>query len=236
MSPADTEQAPPPRGGRCVRARELAERREGGEELPDYESRLLSSHLTGCSACSTFVEQLTAGDGVQAGIEAPSRGKVADVEEERRDAADDTYSADDELEQEEEFEHEREQERASGEHKEPSNVDAMGQDKRREVVGKTYGATKQRQLAYYGIFVVFVVVLYIGASFAVSQLDKAPSNPSGDHAPRSVASPPTTRAASPASSRPRPAYWQLSQAAPVPPGSPRASRSARPRDHRARSR
>jgi hypothetical protein len=58
----------------------------------------------------------------------------------------------------------------------------MGQDKRREVIGHSYGPSKQRQLAYYGIFVALVVVGYIGFRIAVSELDKAPAN-NPDQAP-----------------------------------------------------
>lgn len=72
-----------------------------------------------------------------------------------------------------------------------STVDAMGQDKRRSVKGKRYTASTARQLAYYGIFLAFVVVLYIGAKIAIDELDKAPdSNP--DQAPWSKASSPQT--------------------------------------------
>jgi hypothetical protein len=70
-----------------------------------------------------------------------------------------------------------------------TDVDAMGQDKRRQVVGHSYGPSKQRQLAYYGIFLAFVVAAYIGFQFAVDQLDKAPShNP--DQAPWSQSNSP----------------------------------------------
>jgi hypothetical protein len=58
----------------------------------------------------------------------------------------------------------------------------MGQDKRRQVVGHSYGPSKQRQLAYYGIFLAFVVAAYFAFQFAVDQLDKAPSE-SPDKAP-----------------------------------------------------
>jgi hypothetical protein len=57
----------------------------------------------------------------------------------------------------------------------PSHVDAMGKDKRRQVVGQTYGPTRARQLTYYGIFVAIVLGLFFGAKFAVDELDKAPS-------------------------------------------------------------
>jgi hypothetical protein len=54
----------------------------------------------------------------------------------------------------------------------------MGQDKRRQIVGQSYGPSKARQLAYYGIFVLFLVLLYIGGKVAIDQLDKAPSHDS----------------------------------------------------------
>jgi hypothetical protein len=69
--------------------------------------------------------------------------------------------------------------------------DAMGQDKRREVVGHSYGPSKARQLAYYGIFVAFVILAYIGAKIAVDELDKAPAN-NPDKAPWSKPSSPQT--------------------------------------------
>ena len=57
-----------------------------------------------------------------------------------------------------------------------SRVDALGHEKRRQVVGKTYGPTRRRQLAYYGAFLAFLVVVYIVASIAISQLDKPPAH------------------------------------------------------------
>jgi hypothetical protein len=53
--------------------------------------------------------------------------------------------------------------------------DAMGQDKRRQVVGHSYGPSKARQLLYYGVFIVFVILAYIGARIAIDELDKAPA-------------------------------------------------------------
>ena len=58
----------------------------------------------------------------------------------------------------------------------PSDTDAMGQDKRRQVIGQRYGASRARQFLYYGIFVAFLVVIYIGAQTAVSHFDKAPKH------------------------------------------------------------
>lgn len=56
-----------------------------------------------------------------------------------------------------------------------SNVDAMGQDKHRTVIGQRYGASRSRQLAYYGVFLAIVVVAYIGLKAGANQLDKAPA-------------------------------------------------------------
>jgi len=55
------------------------------------------------------------------------------------------------------------------------NVDAMGNDKRRQVVGNSYGPSFARQATLYGIFVVIVIALFIGGRIAISHLDKAPA-------------------------------------------------------------
>jgi Putative zinc-finger len=57
-----------------------------------------------------------------------------------------------------------------------SDVDAMGQDKKRSVVGQGYGPSKGRQFLYYGLFILAIVAIYIGGKIAVSELDKAPKN------------------------------------------------------------
>jgi hypothetical protein len=57
-----------------------------------------------------------------------------------------------------------------------STVDAMGQDKHRQVVGQRFGASRARQLAYYGIFIAFVIGAYLGLKAAADQLDKAPAH------------------------------------------------------------
>lgn len=70
-----------------------------------------------------------------------------------------------------------------------STVDAMGQDKHRQVVGERFGASRARQLAYYGIFIAFVVGAYVGLKAAADQLDKAPAH-DRDQAPWSQQSAP----------------------------------------------
>jgi hypothetical protein len=57
----------------------------------------------------------------------------------------------------------------------PSNVDAMGKDKRRKVVGHSYGPSKVRQLTLYGIAVAIVVALAIGGKLLIEGADKFPS-------------------------------------------------------------
>jgi hypothetical protein len=59
---------------------------------------------------------------------------------------------------------------------EQSNVDAMGQDKRRQVVGKTYGPTLARQLALYAIFLVIVAAIAFGVKVAVDHFDQPPKH------------------------------------------------------------
>ena len=53
----------------------------------------------------------------------------------------------------------------------PSDRDAMGQDKRRTVVGGQYGATVRKQLTVYGIFLAVVGLLIIGGLTVVSSID-----------------------------------------------------------------
>lgn len=69
---------------------------------------------------------------------------------------------------------------------EQSDVDAMGLDKRRPVVGKQYGASATKQATVYGIAIAVIVGLVIGGKLAADELDKGPSvNP--DKAPWSQA-------------------------------------------------
>ena len=57
-----------------------------------------------------------------------------------------------------------------------SEVDAMGQDKHRTVIGQRYGASRAKQFIYYGAFVAFVVAAYLGLQIAVDHFDKAPAH------------------------------------------------------------
>jgi hypothetical protein len=61
---------------------------------------------------------------------------------------------------------------------EQSDVDAMGKDKRREVVGQTYGPTFARQATLYGVFLAVVAALAFGFIKFAQHADKPPaSNP-----------------------------------------------------------
>lgn len=51
------------------------------------------------------------------------------------------------------------------------DIDAMGKDKRRGVVGGQYGATKRKQLTVYGIFLAVLAVVAIGGLTVVKGID-----------------------------------------------------------------
>jgi hypothetical protein len=57
---------------------------------------------------------------------------------------------------------------------EQSDVDAMGLDKRREVVGKSYGPSTARQLTMYGIALAVLAALVIGGKLLADELDQPP--------------------------------------------------------------
>jgi hypothetical protein len=52
-----------------------------------------------------------------------------------------------------------------------SEVDALGRDKRRPVVGQSYGPSKARQFALYGVFLVVVAALAFGGYLLVQTQD-----------------------------------------------------------------
>ena len=72
---------------------------------------------------------------------------------------------------------------------EQSDTDAMGLDKRREVIGGQYSPSRGRQLLTYGIVLGVIAALVIGAIVAVGQLDQPPAN-YADEAPWSQAGAP----------------------------------------------
>jgi hypothetical protein len=63
-----------------------------------------------------------------------------------------------------------------------SDVDAMGRDKRRPVVGQSYGPSKARQLGLYGIFLAVVAAVVIGGIILIGKLD----TPVGKDVPHSA--------------------------------------------------
>jgi hypothetical protein len=139
-------------GGRHQRARRLARRRADGGRLGEYEGRLLDAHLGACRACGEWAAELPAAATVVPGHEAPAPATVVDVE------AAGTASK-------------------GGESTHiGSETDAMGHEKRRAVVGQGYGPSRGRQLLYYGLFIAFLIAVYLGGKLAIDELDKAPKH------------------------------------------------------------
>lgn len=60
-------------------------------------------------------------------------------------------------------------------HDKISDVDAMGLDKRRQVVGHSYSASFGRQALLYGIFLAVVAALVIGGKMLADELDAPPA-------------------------------------------------------------
>jgi hypothetical protein len=65
---------------------------------------------------------------------------------------------------------------------EQSSTDAMGLDKRREVVGGSYGPSFAKQATLYGGALLITVILVFGFILLAGELDKAPEN-NPDEAP-----------------------------------------------------
>ena len=57
---------------------------------------------------------------------------------------------------------------------EQSDVDAMGRDKRRQVVGGAYGPTFAKQATLYGGALLITVIVVVGLILLTGELDKAP--------------------------------------------------------------
>ena len=102
------------------------------------------------------------GDAAEAKRDEPTRGE-----------RDDDGKANDDREESPDADRDRDRDGQEGGR---SDVDAMGQDKHRTVIGQQYGASRTKQLAYYGTFVAFVIVAYFGLKIAVDHLDKAPAH------------------------------------------------------------
>jgi hypothetical protein len=72
------------------------------------------------------------------------------------------------------FKRERPEERLA--RHDQSDVDAMGHDKRRQVVGKTYGPTIARQALLYIAFIIVVVAIGFGVKLLVDHYDQPPKH------------------------------------------------------------
>jgi hypothetical protein len=59
---------------------------------------------------------------------------------------------------------------------EQSETDAMGLDKRREVIGGRYSPSLARQLTMYGIFLAVVAAITVGFIILAGELDKPPES------------------------------------------------------------
>jgi hypothetical protein len=70
--------------------------------------------------------------------------------------------------------------------KEPSQVDAMGQDKRREIVGHAYGPSKKSQILFFVIVGLIFAALVGGYALAIAAFDQ-PEDSYPDKAPWSRA-------------------------------------------------
>jgi hypothetical protein len=56
----------------------------------------------------------------------------------------------------------------------PSDVDAMGQDKRRQVVGHSYGPSRKSQFIFFGVVAALVVLVIGGSAALVAAFDQPP--------------------------------------------------------------
>jgi hypothetical protein len=56
----------------------------------------------------------------------------------------------------------------------PAETDALGQDKRRPVVGRSYGPSVAKQITLYGIFLAVLAALVIGGKLLADELDAPP--------------------------------------------------------------
>ena len=70
-----------------------------------------------------------------------------------------------------------------------SDLDAMGKDKRRQVVGHSYGPSRRQQLGFFAIVGMVVLIIYFGAKLMVAEFDQPPATNS-DAAPWSKADAP----------------------------------------------
>lgn len=70
--------------------------------------------------------------------------------------------------------------------REPSDVDAMGQDKRRAVVGHSYGPSRKSQIIFFGVVGAVILLMIGGSLLAVAAFDQ-PEDSYPDESPWSQA-------------------------------------------------
>jgi hypothetical protein len=80
---------------------------------------------------------------------------------------------------------------------EPSDVDAMGQDKRRQIVGHAYGPSKRSQLMFFVAVAAIIAVVVGGYALAIAAFDQ-PEDEYPDKSPWSAANAPQNPTRSPA--------------------------------------
>jgi hypothetical protein len=64
----------------------------------------------------------------------------------------------------------------------PSDVDAMGQDKRRQVIGHAYGPSRRSQLIFFAAVAAVIVIVVGGSMAAIAAFDQ-PEDSYADRAP-----------------------------------------------------
>jgi len=112
---------------------------------------------------------------------------------------------------------------------EPSTVDAMGQDKRREVIGHSYGPSKRSQFMFFGAVAAVLVVIIGGWLLLVSIVDTTPKT-FPDRAPWSkpISNPQLAAEQQAAPKSPDTPCGEPGNAYPAPSGSPCASTESKP--------
>jgi hypothetical protein len=75
-----------------------------------------------------------------------------------------------------EFQKRREEHYERMRENEPSQEDAMGLDKRRTIVGGTYGPTRTRLIATFTVTIAIIAAAGVGIYLLVGELDQAPKN------------------------------------------------------------
>jgi hypothetical protein len=112
---------------------------------------------------------------------------------------------------------------------EPSTVDAMGQDKRRQVIGHSYGPSRRSQFMFFGAVATVLIVVIGGWFLLVSLVDTTPKT-FPDRAPWSkpLSNPQLAAEQQAAPKPPDTPCGEPGNAYPAPAGSPCASTESKP--------